>query len=36
VGSINVDIAVEKSRLVRSLDLREAVQIHGRNNILWS
>ena len=33
-GSIDVDIAAGKSRLVRSLDLRDAVQKHGRNNLL--
>ena len=33
-GSIDVDIAAGKSRLVRSLDLRDAVQKHGPNNLL--
>ncbi len=33
-GSLNVDIAAGKSRLVRSLDLHDSVEKHGRNNVL--
>ena len=33
-GSMDVQISTGKSRLVRSLDLRDAVQKHGQNNIL--
>ena len=33
-GSLAVDMAAGKSRLVRSLDLRDIVEKHGRNKIL--